>query len=113
MKVINYSVLIYIEFAEGEYDLDGSLVAFLRSRGYTSLSSSFVHTCAVFAGHEDQVMSKSESVNDGAGYLRKRLQKLFKKVMQDHHFSCQISLFISPTDVTTTYIPRKRGGLRC
>ena len=113
MKVINYSILIYMEFNPEDCDLDSTIVAFLRSRGYTSLSSSSVHTCAVFAGHEDQVMSKSESVNDGAGYLRKRLQKLFKKVMQDHHFSCQISLVISPTDVTTTYIPRKRGGLRC
>lgn len=107
MKIINYSVLIYIELLQT--NSDRTLEAYLQSRGYTSLSSSSAHSCAVFTGHEGQVMSKSESVNDGARYLRKRLQRLFKKVMQDDPLSCRISLVISPSDVTTIYNPRKRG----
>ena len=110
MKIINYIVLIYIENIDRGCEVDGTLKAFLHSRGYTSLSSSLVHSCALLTGAESQVMSKSESVTDGAGYLRKRLLKMIKKVPQDHTLSGRITLVISPSDVTTLYHPRKRTG---
>lgn len=109
MKAINYNVLIYIEIIQADNDINRALEEYLRSRGYTSLSSPSVRSHAVFSGHEVQVMSKSESVNDGAAYLRKRLQRLFKKVMHNEPLSCRISLVISPSDVTTIYNPRNQG----
>lgn len=75
------------------------------------LSLPSVYLCAVFSGREGQVMSKSESVNDGVGNLRKRLQRLFKKKCCMILFLAECRLSFHPLMLPQSVFRESKPGL--
>lgn len=107
MKVLSYSVFALVEVGEKATITNDPLNDYLLSRDYKLLSANS-ENAAVFAylGQENQVMAKLESEVVGADYLKKRLLRLMKKVMQAHELSYRIILTISPADKTVVYVPK-------
>jgi hypothetical protein len=109
VKVLSYSVFAFVEVGEKAIITNDPLNNYLLSRGYKLLSVNS-ESAAVFAylGQENQVMAKVDSDVVGANYLKKRLLRLMKKVMQAHQLSYRIILMISPADKTVVYVPKSK-----